>query len=86
MKGKNNYSDGISSDIDDTLETIIEKIQTPDDLKGKLMVYSMFMVTKANSISAINICIQLKDPKLWKEIKKVYYPSFFDKIKKTFGF
>mgnify|MGYP001278804830 FL=1 len=76
----------ITSNKDDTLETILEKIQTPDDLKGKLGVYTMFRMTKRNSINQINMYIQLKDPKLWEEIKKVYYPSFFDKIKKTFGF
>lgn len=76
----------ILSHKDDTLETILEKIQTPDDLKDKLSVYTLFRLTKINSINQINMFIQLKDPKLWEEIKKVYYPSFFDKIKKTLGF
>jgi hypothetical protein len=76
----------ITSNEDDTLVTILEKIQTPKDLKGKLGVYTMFKITHANSINHINIFIQLKDPNLWKEIKKVYYPSFFDKIKKIFDF
>lgn len=76
----------ITSNEDDTLGTILEKIQIPKDLKGKLGVYTMFKITHANSINHINMFIQIKDPNLWKEIKKVYHPSFFDKIKKILGF
>tara|TARA_B100001758_G_C18107664_1_gene451906 strand:+ start:443 stop:676 length:234 start_codon:yes stop_codon:yes gene_type:complete len=75
----------ISSNKDDTLETILAKIQTPKDLKQRLGVYGMFSITHRHSIGHINIYIQLKDPKLWKEIRKIYYPNFFDKVKKMFG-
>ena len=73
----------ITSNQDDTLESILEKIQTPDNLKEKLQVYTMYRMTHTNSINQINMFIQLRDPKLWKEIKKYCYPSFLDKIKKT---
>jgi len=76
----------ITSNEDDTLETVLKKIQTPEDLKGKLDVYTLFTITKMSSINEINIFIQLEDPELWKEIKKVFYPSFFEKIKKNLGF
>ena len=76
----------VGANKDDNVATILEKIKTQDDLGGKLAVYTMFRMTHMHLINMINMHIQSKDPKLWEEIKKVYYPSFFDKIKKTFGF
>ena len=78
-------SEIITSDANDTLETILKKIQTPKDLKGKLGVFTLFRMTKAGSINNINFYIQIHDPELWKEIKKAFYPSLLDKIKKFFG-
>ena len=72
----------ITSNTDDTLESILIKIQTPEDLKGKLGVYLMFMATKALPITEINFYIQIKDPDLWEEIRKACYPTFFEKIKR----
>ena len=72
----------IFSSADDTLETILEKIKTPEDLTSKLQVYTMFRLTRASEINPINMFIQLKDPELWSHIKKEFYPSFFDKAKK----
>lgn len=76
----------ITSNSNDTLEDILKKIQTPQDLKMKLGVYTMFTITKSSSINHINVYIQIKDPKLWEEIRKVFYPTFFEKIKKKLGF
>jgi hypothetical protein len=45
----------ITSNEDDTSVTILEKIQIPKDLKGKLGVYTMFKITHANSINHINV-------------------------------
>ena len=70
---------------DDTLETILVKIQTPKDLNLKLRVYTMFRLTKYRSLNEINIYIQLKDPDLWEEIRKHFYPTLFEKIKKWFS-
>lgn len=75
----------IFSTKDDTLETILEKISSGKDNKEKLSIYSLFMVTKSGSINQINIYIQLKNPDLWKIIKKQYYPSILDKIKSWFN-
>jgi hypothetical protein len=64
----------IFSTKDDTVETILEKINSGKDNGEKLLIYSMFvathMATKARSLDAINVYIQLKDPELWKIIKK----------------
>jgi hypothetical protein len=76
----------ITSDKNETLESILKKIQTPQDLKGKIGVYTMFSITHALSINNINVYIQIKDPKLWEEIRKVFYPTIFEKIKKKLGF
>ena len=75
----------ITSGKDDTLKSMLEKIQTPDDLKGKLGVYMMFRMTHPNSLKHLNFYIQLKDPKIWREIEKLFYPTFFDKVKKALG-
>jgi hypothetical protein len=75
----------IKSTKDDTLETILVKIQTPKDLNLKLRVYTMFRLTKYRSLNEINIYIQLKDPDLWEEIRKHFYPTLFEKIKKWFS-
>ena len=75
----------ITSDSNDTLESIFEKIQTSEDLNGKLGVYTMFSITKSSSINEINTYIKLKDPELWIEIRKKFYPNLTDKIKNIFG-
>ena len=76
----------ITSNANDKLEDILKKIQTPQDLKGKIGVYTMFSITHALSINNINVYIQIKDPKLWEEIRKVFYPTLFEKIKKNLVF
>jgi hypothetical protein len=75
----------IFSTKDDTLETILEKINSGTTLKEKIQVYTLFKITKSGSINEINMYIQLKNPELWKEIKKQLYPSFIDKIKSRFS-
>ena len=45
----------ITSDKNETLESILKKIQTPQDLKGKIGVYTMFSITHALSINNINV-------------------------------
>jgi len=75
----------ITSDSDDTLESILQKIQTPKDLNGKMGVYLMFKVTKFSSINEINTYIKHNDPELWNEIRRKFYPNLIDKIKNIFG-
>lgn len=76
----------ITSDANDTLESILKKIQTPQVLKGKIAVYTMFTLTHGLSINNINVHLKLQDPKFWEEIRKVFYPTIFEKIKKKLGF
>ena len=76
----------ITSDKNETLESILKKIQTPQELKKRISVYIMFTVTHSSSINHINFYIQIEDPELWEEIRKMCYPSIFEKIKKKLGF
>jgi len=69
----------------ESLEEIIEKITSQDTLEGKIGVYTMFKLTRClqkGTIAAINLYLQIKYPDLWQEIKKVFYPSISDKIKR----
>ena len=71
----------------ESLEEIIEKITSQDTLESKIGVYTMFKLTRSlqkGTITAINLYLQIKYPDLWEEIKKIYYPTLFDKAKKKF--
>ena len=76
----------ITSNANDKLEDILKKIKTPQELKKRISVYIMFTVTHSSSINHINFYIQIEDPELWEEIRKMCYPSIFEKIKKKLGF
>jgi hypothetical protein len=67
-----------------SIDEIIEKIISQDDLKDKLSVYQLFYITygmRNQNMFPINAMLQINHPELWKEINKIYYPSFIDKIK-----
>ena len=71
----------------ESLDEIIEKITSQDILEGKINVYTMFKLTRSlqkGTIAAINLYLQIRHPDLWEEIKKVYYPTLFDRVKKQF--
>ena len=76
MSNKN----GVFSSKDDNFESIIEKIKSSDNDKNKIIIYAMFRITHPKCIKAINFSLQIGEPELWKKIKKVYYPSVWDKI------
>ena len=76
----------ITSDKNDTLITILEKIQTPKDIKGKMGVYTLFVMTHSQILNQLNVYIQLMDPLLWEEIRKIYHPTLLEKVKKKLGF
>ena len=61
-------------------EKVIEKT-----VEEKLKVHTLFQLTKPGSINHINMYIQVKDPELWNEIKRKFYPSLLDKIKSWFN-
>ena len=75
---------GITASSDDNLESIVEKIISVDE-KTTLSVYGMFRVTHPNYTTEVNIVLKSFYPKVWKSIRKIYYPTFSDKIKKLFG-
>jgi hypothetical protein len=68
----------------ETVDEIIEKIISQDDLKGKLAVYHLFHTTwgmRGQSMIMINSQLSIHHSELWKEIDKIYYPSFIENIK-----
>jgi hemoglobin-like flavoprotein len=67
---------------DDNLDSIIEKILSQDNLDSKLSIYRLFYITHSHYIPGINTLLQIKDPELWKLIRKSFYPTIFDKIMK----
>ncbi len=72
---------------DDNLDSIIEKILSQDSIDSKLSIYRLFYITHSHYIPGINMLLQIKDPELWKLIRKSFYPTIFDKILKiTFLF
>lgn len=71
---------------DDNQDSIIKKILSQESIKSKFSVYSMFYITHKHYMPGINMLIQINDPELWKLIRKGFYPTILDKIKKKLGF
>lgn len=65
---------------DDNLDSIIEKILSQKNNESKLGVYSLFFITHSHYITGVNVFLKIKDPELWKIIRKSYYPTLLDKI------
>lgn len=76
----------IFSSKDDNLESIIEKINSGKDIEEKFKIYSLFYITIPKYVKAINISLQIWEPKLWKLIRKSYYPNFWEIMMKKIGF
>jgi hypothetical protein len=70
---------------DDNLDSIIEKILSQKSIDSKFGIYSMFYITHNHYIPGVNMLIQINDPKLWKLIRKAYYPTFVDKMMNFLG-
>ena len=77
--------EAVSSTKDDNLESIVKKIVSAEDEKGRFAIYSMFKITHPHYTTAVNMMLQMQNPEAWEPIRKVYYPTFLDKIKKFFG-
>lgn len=72
---------------DDNLDSIIEKILSQKSIDTKLGIYGLFFITHSHYITGVNMILQIKDPELWKLIRKSYHPTIIDKIMKlTFFF
>jgi len=74
----------ISSDKDN-LESIIKKILSSSDLQSKISVYALFTITHPQYIKYVNMSIESKDYGLWVEIRKIFQPTLWDKIKSIFS-
>jgi hypothetical protein len=79
---KTKRQDPIFASKDDNTESIVKKIVSQDSPIG---VYSMFKITHPHFIVAVNFTLQIHHPDVWLVIRKAYYPTFIDKIKKFFG-
>lgn len=70
----------ITSEKNDNLESLMKKIKSGKDLNEKFKIYSLFYVTQPHYVKVINMSLQIWEPKLWKMVKKVYYPNLFQRI------
>ena len=70
---------------DDNLDSIIEKILSQKSIDSKFGIYSMFYITHSHYVPGVNMLLQIKDPDLWKLIRKAFFPTPIDKMKKFLG-
>ncbi len=75
----------INATKDDNADSIIEKILSQENINSRLQIYSMFYITHNHYIPMVNMILQIKDPELWKVVRKHFFPTIFDKISKLFG-
>jgi hypothetical protein len=45
----------------------------------------MFYITHSHYVPGVNVLLQIKDPELWKLIRKAFFPTPLDKMKKSLG-
>ena len=70
---------------DDNLDSIIEKILSKTSIDSRLGIYSMFYITHSHYTPGVNMLLQIKDPELWKLIRKAFYPTLIDKMMNFLG-
>jgi hypothetical protein len=70
---------------EDNLDSIIEKILSQKSIDSKFGIYSMFYITHSHYVPGVNMLLQIKDPDLWKLIRKTFFPTPIDKMKKFLG-
>ncbi len=70
---------------DDNLNSIIEKILSQESIDSRLGIYSMFYITHSHYTPGVNMLLKIKDPELWKLIRKAFYPTLIDKMKIFLG-
>lgn len=69
----------IISEKHDNLSSILEKIKSGKDIETQFKIFSLFWLTHPNYRKALISSLQLWHPKLWKMVKRAYYPTFLDK-------
>ena len=70
---------------EDNLDSIIEKILSQKSIDSKFGIYSMFYITHSHYVPGVNMLLQIKDPDLWKLIRKTFFQTPIDKMKKFLG-
>jgi hypothetical protein len=71
---------------DDNLNSITKKILSGKDLEDKMTIYLLFTMTHPNYTKVINMNLSMFHPDLHREIRKAFFPTTLDKIKKMLGF
>jgi len=70
---------------DDNLESITEKILSGKDLNEKKSIYLLFTMTHSHYTKVINMNLAMFHPDLHRDIRKAFFPTPLDKIKKFLG-
>ena len=70
---------------DDNLESITEKILSGKDLNEKKSIYLLFTMTHSNYTKVINMNLAMFYPDLHRDIRKAFFPTPLDKMKKYLG-
>jgi hypothetical protein len=70
---------------DDNLDSITEKILSGKDLNEKKSIYLLFTMTHSNYTKGINMNLAMFHPDLYRDIRKAFFPTPLDKMKKYLG-
>ncbi len=70
---------------DDNLDSIIQKILSGKDLNDKMSIYLLFTITHPHYTKVINMNLSMFHPDLHKDIRKAFFPTPLDKMKKFLG-
>ena len=65
---KNNEPEIVESTQDDTVETILRKIEIYESIDSKVGVYKLFRQTHTHILDEINEHIKLTNPFLWEKL------------------
>lgn len=75
----------VQSTKDDNLDSITEKILSGKDLNEKKSIYLLFTITHPHYKKAINMNLSMFYPDLYRDIRKAFFPTSLDKMKKFLG-
>lgn len=75
----------VLSTKDDNLDSITKKILSGKDLNEKKSIYLLFTITHSNYTKAINMNLAMFYSDLHRDIRKAFFPTPLDKIKKFLG-
>ena len=70
---------------DDNLDSITEKILSGKDLNEKKSIYLLFTMTHSHYTKVINMNLAMFYPDLHRDIRKAFFPTPLDKMKKFLG-